>query len=416
MLSCRSTSGRPGECCPASSAIWVGSRRSKSTRAGRGVGERAGRRADTGILAAVSIGGPVERMRRRPGRASARRWPPLHRRSQRRSDPATRGRAGRTVDAVSPSAELPPTGRTKFDAAASATRSSSPTTTSRPRCRTSPTTSATRSDCPGSPPCRGVDDRVLRRPLHGRDGQDPQLRQDGADPRRPGRVQPRRHDHRADQLRAWKAEHPGAVVVSYVNTTAAVKAETDICLHVVQRRRRGGVDPRGHRGAVLPRPVPRRPRAARDGPREHAHLARGVPRARRNQRFGPEATGRRGTGRRAVHPPRVRVRHAARSTSSAPAWCPKPAPAILSTSGMVTAAQRHDGRTGARRHRDGDAPPARPRPTRSCCSSPSTGRAVVQVHEDDHAGQAAEGVARGPRRGRPCPSTSPSGRGRRSSE
>lgn len=33
----------------------------------------------------------------------------------------------------------------------------------------------------------------------------------------------------ADQLRAWKAEHPGAMVVSYVNTTAAVKAETDIC-------------------------------------------------------------------------------------------------------------------------------------------------------------------------------------------
>jgi len=33
----------------------------------------------------------------------------------------------------------------------------------------------------------------------------------------------------ADQLRAWKAEHPGAVVVSYVNTTAAVKAETDLC-------------------------------------------------------------------------------------------------------------------------------------------------------------------------------------------
>ena len=33
----------------------------------------------------------------------------------------------------------------------------------------------------------------------------------------------------ADQLRAWKAEHPGAVVVSYVNTSAEVKAETDIC-------------------------------------------------------------------------------------------------------------------------------------------------------------------------------------------
>src|ERR1700722_2923074 len=33
----------------------------------------------------------------------------------------------------------------------------------------------------------------------------------------------------ADELRAWKAEHPGAVVVSYVNTTAEVKAEPDYC-------------------------------------------------------------------------------------------------------------------------------------------------------------------------------------------
>ncbi|MGV1049693.1 MAG: quinolinate synthase NadA [Solirubrobacterales bacterium] len=33
----------------------------------------------------------------------------------------------------------------------------------------------------------------------------------------------------ADQLRAWKAAHPGAVVVMYVNTSAEVKAETDYC-------------------------------------------------------------------------------------------------------------------------------------------------------------------------------------------
>ncbi len=44
----------------------------------------------------------------------------------------------------------------------------------------------------------------------------------------------------ADQLRQWKAEHPGAVVVMYVNTTAEVKALTDYCctssnaVHVVQ--------------------------------------------------------------------------------------------------------------------------------------------------------------------------------------
>jgi quinolinate synthase len=33
----------------------------------------------------------------------------------------------------------------------------------------------------------------------------------------------------ADQLREWKAQHPGAVVVTYVNTTAEVKAESDYC-------------------------------------------------------------------------------------------------------------------------------------------------------------------------------------------
>ena len=33
----------------------------------------------------------------------------------------------------------------------------------------------------------------------------------------------------AQQLRAWKAEHPGAAVVAYVNTSAEVKAESDMC-------------------------------------------------------------------------------------------------------------------------------------------------------------------------------------------
>src|ERR1700759_4074192 len=33
----------------------------------------------------------------------------------------------------------------------------------------------------------------------------------------------------AAQLRAWKAEHPGAAVAAYVNTSAAVKAESDLC-------------------------------------------------------------------------------------------------------------------------------------------------------------------------------------------
>jgi quinolinate synthase len=33
----------------------------------------------------------------------------------------------------------------------------------------------------------------------------------------------------AEELRAWKTQHPGAVVVMYVNTSAEVKAETDYC-------------------------------------------------------------------------------------------------------------------------------------------------------------------------------------------
>ncbi len=32
-----------------------------------------------------------------------------------------------------------------------------------------------------------------------------------------------------EQLRAWKAAHPGAAVVAYINTSAEVKAEADVC-------------------------------------------------------------------------------------------------------------------------------------------------------------------------------------------
>jgi len=34
----------------------------------------------------------------------------------------------------------------------------------------------------------------------------------------------------AAEVRTWKAAHPGAIVVAYVNSTAAVKAESDVCV------------------------------------------------------------------------------------------------------------------------------------------------------------------------------------------
>ena len=76
----------------------------------------------------------------------------------------------------------------------------------------------------------GGRDRVLRRALHGRDGLDPVAGEDGAAARPRRRLLSLADSITADQLRAWKAKHPGAVVVMYVNTTAEVKAETDYCV------------------------------------------------------------------------------------------------------------------------------------------------------------------------------------------
>ena len=83
----------------------------------------------------------------------------------------------------------------------------------------------------------------------------------------------------ADQLRTWKAENPGAVVVSYVNTTAEVKAETDYCCTSGNAKAVIEAIPRDQRDPVPARHVPRP--LAREGDRPQAeHLARRVPRAR----------------------------------------------------------------------------------------------------------------------------------------
>jgi quinolinate synthase len=61
-------------------------------------------------------------------------------------------------------------------------------------------------------------DRLLRRALHGRDGVDPLAHKTVLLPDLDAGCS-LADSITADQLRAWKAEHPGAIVVMYVNTT-----------------------------------------------------------------------------------------------------------------------------------------------------------------------------------------------------
>ena len=150
--------------------------------------------------------------------------------------------------------------------------------------------------------------RVLRRALHGRDRQDPQPGQDGADPRPAGRLLAGRLDHRRRTAGVEGRVPRRRRRVLRQHHRRGEGAHRHL-LHVVQRRRGGGLDPRGPRGAVLPRPVPRRARPAGDRPQEPAHLGGRMPRARRHQRRRAGRAGHGPSRRRAVRAPRMRLRH-----------------------------------------------------------------------------------------------------------
>ena len=112
----------------------------------------------------------------------------------------------------------------------------------------------------------------------------------------------------AEQLRAWKAEHPDAVVVVLRQHHRRGEGGDRHLLHLLQRRRGRVVDPGRHRGALPARPVPRRARAPRDRARQPARLARRVPRPRRHPALRRPRPGRRPPRGRAAGAPRVRLR------------------------------------------------------------------------------------------------------------
>ena len=183
---------------------------------------------------------------------------------------------------------------------------------------------------PGGRDRRGGD-RLLRRPLHGRDGGDPLARQDGADPRpaTPAARSPRRS--RPSSCATWKAEHPGAVVVSYVNTTAEVKAETDYCCTSGNAKAVIEAIPADQEILFLPDMFLGLWLEQRDRP-QAAHLDGRVPRPRRHPAGGHRALAGERARRRAARPPRVRLREpgdgvrrtAARTSSRPRAWSSSP--------------------------------------------------------------------------------------------
>ena len=212
----------------------------------------------------------------------------------------------------------------------------------------------------------------------------------------------------ADQLRAWKAEHPGAVVVMYVNTSAEVKAETDYCctssnaVEVVQHvwRERGSdteilFGPDMWLGSFVARelnlqddPAGYRRFHVWDG---ECHVHAGI---------RPDDI----AAMRSEHPDAEFLIHPECGCSTqameyvASGDLDPEGVQMLSTSGMLRHVADRPRRGVHRRHRDRDALPP---PTGGAERPPDRGQpdGVLQVHEDDHAAEASEFSARPSPRG-----------------
>ena len=169
--------------------------------------------------------------------------------------------------------------------------------------------------------------------------EDPLPRPDRADPGRGRRAARSPTASPADQLRAWKAEHPGAAVVAYVNTSAEVKAEADVCCTSANAAEVVSAIPADREVLFLPdqflgahvRRVTGRPNLHVWAGECHVHA--GIIAA------GAARPGGGAAGGGAVRAPGVRLRHLRRCGRREPATCPRRRTQVLSTGGMLAAAR-----------------------------------------------------------------------------
>ncbi len=212
----------------------------------------------------------------------------------------------------------------------------------------------------------------------------------------------------AGQVRDWKAEHPGAAVVAYVNTSAEVKAESELCCTSANAAQIVASIP-AHREVLF---LPDQFLGAyvqRVTGRANMHIWLGE--CHVHAGISPDEL-----RRKAAADPRAELFiHPECGCSTAALWqagegdLPAGRTRVLSTGGMLDAAGHDHGGRRAGGHRDRHAAPAAAGQPGGALGAGQP-RCHVPVHEDDDPGHAAALPARGrdgsdrrPGRGPPGP-------------